>query len=337
MVRVPRVVLVASLLVLAGCGDADRPLKAKNGETDRATAAVRSEAPSAAKGWSFFPYDWETAHPYANREHQVFTITHPGAANIRLHLRSFHTESGYDWVKVSSIDGGSAISYSGRLEDFWTESIPGSTVRVEFVTDGSITRDGFAVDQYAVQLDGEEWNTRSFVWETAHPYTDDTYRVIEVSEPEAVKIKLLFGEFRTERGYDFVKVYDETGRLLVEYSGDLGKFETPAFPGRKLYVAFESDYSVTDWGVSLAQVSYVAEADEPGCICTQQYAPVCGVNGKTYGNACFAACEEAAIAHPGECGVTGDFCGGIAALPCGEGLRCEPEGSWPDAGGVCVE
>jgi len=27
-----------------------------------------------------------------------------------------------------------------------------------------------------------------------------------------------------------------------------------------------------------------------GCVCTQQYDPVCGCNAKTYANACMAAC-----------------------------------------------
>ncbi|MBP9750846.1 MAG: hypothetical protein KBC95_03290 [Candidatus Peribacteraceae bacterium] len=32
----------------------------------------------------------------------------------------------------------------------------------------------------------------------------------------------------------------------------------------------------------------------------------------------------------------GEFCGGIAAFPCQDGLRCQLEGSYPDAGGTCV-
>ena len=40
---------------------------------------------------------------------------------------------------------------------------------------------------------------------------------------------------------------------------------------------------------------------KPDCMCTMQYDPVCGCDGKVYGNACTAACEGVKSWTKGEC------------------------------------
>ncbi len=81
--------------------------------------------------------------------------------------------------------------------------------------------------------------------------------------------------------------------------------------------------------------------EEQGCVCPALYDPVCGTNGTTYGNGCEAGCANIGVAHDGECGIPGDFCGGFAGRPCSGDNRCRYapstfEAPHPDAGGTCV-
>ncbi|MGC4087569.1 MAG: Kazal-type serine protease inhibitor domain-containing protein [Polyangiaceae bacterium] len=62
--------------------------------------------------------------------------------------------------------------------------------------------------------------------------------------------------------------------------------------GPGLFCKWKPDCGTTDAGGSCARKTTV---------CTKIYKPVCGCNGKTYGNACSAAGEGMSIVHDGPC------------------------------------
>lgn len=76
-------------------------------------------------------------------------------------------------------------------------------------------------------------------------------------------------------------------------------------------------------------------------MCTADYKPVCGCDGKIYGNACVAARAGVSVSKTGEC--SPKMCGGIAGILCPQGMKCvddpndgcDPAHGGADCSGIC--
>ena len=90
-------------------------------------------------------YPLESPHPYTNNYDNIWTINKPGYSNIAVHFNRIDVEQNFDFVQLFNAQGNFVQVFTGSYSNTWSISIPGDTIKIRLVTDGSITDWGFNI------------------------------------------------------------------------------------------------------------------------------------------------------------------------------------------------
>ncbi len=93
----------------------------------------------------------ESAHPYVDNASTSKTVTIPGAKYLRVKVARYDLESGYDYVRIADGQGNTIEKVSGTGSNYTTDYIEGNTVTIDFVSDRSINKWGYLIEEIEVQ------------------------------------------------------------------------------------------------------------------------------------------------------------------------------------------
>lgn len=241
---------------------------------------------SSVRGWGLcadevasVPVNWlaQSTHPYANGANQTWTLVNrdTAATASRVYFSRLDLEDRADYVLIrDSLDNVYQWLTGNYPDGLWSAAVPGRIVRIQLLSDASVARWGFAVDQIGTVLGPSPITTptpRPVLIESSHPYGNNTNQswLLANPDPETLSTKIHFARMETEGCCDFVYLRDQNDRLMQGLSGSGSDFWGDLVPGPFVKVQFRSDGSSTRWGFRIDDIvpgdlrSVLAESHHP--------------------------------------------------------------------------
>ncbi len=91
--------------------------------------------------------------------------------------------------------------------------------------------------------------------------------------------------------------------------------------GGKLNKQCKSFLEYCDYGPTCGADDKLGVCKPAGDVCSKQSDPVCGCDGQTYQNACYASRSHVSVVHKGKCATK--ICGGFAGFTCAKNEFCD--------------
>lgn len=162
---------------------------------------------------------------------------------------------------------GLLIAQEGRLpvaevrERLMATSTPSSAYRRKVAAGGRVNAYNLLTDTRIPRQGPDEnaWRTEplSEVFETLHPYKDNTKFSKTYTFPGAKYVKLVIERYETEANYDFVIFKDAKGNVVEKLSGNGANYETDYADTDSITIEFTSDSSQTKWGAVIRDVKVI--------------------------------------------------------------------------------
>lgn len=106
--------------------------------------------PNDPTAWERVAFNMESEHPYPDNHQAEWEVEVPGASKLAIHFTKFDTEGNFDYLAFYDRDGKLLGKMSGNQgEDTFSPVFSTDYLRIEFRSDRSVNRFGFAADGVA--------------------------------------------------------------------------------------------------------------------------------------------------------------------------------------------